>query len=122
LGGIGLREAVMRNTVGVLSALFVIAPILLLSTSPAAAITVDVAKKCRDMAIKTNPREMPGKPYAQAERDFFRQCVANNGHMEYTDAASVLYEPKTTVRKEDVRMSTLLLYVVRTFRILGLAS
>jgi hypothetical protein len=57
------------------------------------------------MAIKAH---MPGKPYAQAERDFFRQCVAKNGQMEYTDAASVLYEPKTTVRTEDVRTSTLL--------------
>ncbi len=90
------------------SALFVTIQILLLSTSPTAAITVDLAKKCRDMAIKAHPRSMPGKPYAQAERDFFRQCVAKNGQIEYTDAASVLYEPKMIVRTEDVRTSTLL--------------
>ena len=60
------------------------------------------------MAIKAHPRAMPGKPYAQAERDFFGQCVAKNGQIEYTDATSVLYEPKTIVRTEDVRTSTLL--------------
>jgi murein L,D-transpeptidase YafK len=105
LGSIGLKQVVMRITAGVFSALFLTAQILLLSTSPTAAITVDLAKKCRDMAIKAHP---PGKPYAQAERDFFRQCVANNGQIEYTDAPSALYEPKTTVRTEDVRTSTLL--------------
>jgi murein L,D-transpeptidase YafK len=98
----------MRNTAIALSALFVTVQILFLSTSPTAAITVDLAKKCRDMAIKAHPPAMPGKPYAQAERDFFRQCVANNGRIEYTDAPSALYEPKTTVRTEDVRTSTLL--------------
>ena len=98
----------MRNTASALSALFVTVQILLLSTSPTAAISVDLAKKCRDMAIKAHPPAMPGKPYAQAERDFFRQCVANNGQIEYTDTPSVLYEPKTTVRTEDVRTSTLL--------------
>jgi murein L,D-transpeptidase YafK len=108
LGDIGLKEVVTRNTASALSALFVTIQILLLSASPTAAISVDLAKKCRDMAIKAHPRAMPGKPYAQAERDFFRQCVAKNGQMEYTDAASVLYEPKTTVRTEDVRTSTLL--------------
>jgi murein L,D-transpeptidase YafK len=98
---------VTRNTASALSALFVTIQILL-SASPTAAISVDLAKKCRDMAIKAHPRAMPGKPYAQAERDFFRQCVAKNGQIEYTDAASVLYEPKTIVRTEDVRTSTLL--------------
>jgi len=98
----------MRNTAIALSALFVTVQILLLSTSPTAAISVDLAKKCRDMAIKAHPPAMPGKPYAQAERDFFRHCVAKNGQIEYTDAPSVLYEPKPTVRTEDVRTSTLL--------------
>ena len=45
--------------------------------SPAVAISVDLAKKCREMAIKAHPPESPGtKAYAQAERDFFRECVA----------------------------------------------
>jgi hypothetical protein len=86
LCGIGLKQVVMRITAGVFSALFVTVQIFLLSTSPTAAITVDLAKKCRDMAIKAHPREMPGKPYAQAERDFFLQCVAKNGQIEDTNA------------------------------------
>jgi hypothetical protein len=108
LADIGSKKVVMQNTASALSALFVTLQILLLSPSPTAAISVDLAKKCRDMAIKAHPLAMPGKPYAQAERDFFRQCVAKNGQIEYTDAASVLYEPKTIVRTEDVRTSTLL--------------
>ena len=98
----------MRDTASALSALFVTVQILLLSTSPTAAISMDLAKKCREMAIKAHPLAMPGKPEAEAERDFFRQCVAKNGQTEYTDAPSVLYEPKQTVRTEDVRTSTLL--------------
>src|ERR1700741_3272041 len=38
------------------SAVFVTVQILLISASPTAAITVDLAKKCRDMAIKAHPR------------------------------------------------------------------
>jgi len=75
LADIGLKEVVTRNTASALSALFVTVQILLLSASPTPAISVDLAKKCRDMAIKAHSRAMPGKPYAQAERDFFRQCV-----------------------------------------------
>jgi murein L,D-transpeptidase YafK len=97
----------MRDTASALSALFVTVQILLLFTSPTAAISVDVAKKCRDMAIKAHPRAMPGKPYAEAERDFFRQCVAK-GQLEYTDAPSVLHEPKPIVRTGDMRTSMLL--------------
>ena len=97
----------MRNTASALSALFVAVQILLLSASPIPAISVDFAKKCRDTAIKAHPLATPGKPYAQAESDFFRRCVAKNGQIEYTDAPNVLYEPKTTVRTEDVRTSTL---------------
>jgi hypothetical protein len=83
---IGSKKVVMRNTASALSALFVTLQILLLSPSPTAAISVDLAKKCRDMAIKAHPLAVPGKPY-EAERDFFRQCVAKNGQIEYTDAA-----------------------------------
>jgi hypothetical protein len=85
LADIGSKKVVMQNTASALSALFVTLQILLLSPSPTAAISVDLAKKCRDMAIKAHPLAMPGKPYAQAERDFFRQCVAKNGQIEYTE-------------------------------------
>jgi hypothetical protein len=38
--------------------------------SPAAAVSADLANRCRTMAIKSHP-PVPGKAYAQAERDFF---------------------------------------------------
>jgi hypothetical protein len=50
-------------------------------TNPAAAITADLAKKCRDMAIKAHPPTLPGAKTgsAQAERDSYRACIANGG-------------------------------------------
>jgi hypothetical protein len=54
--------------------------------SPAAAISADLAKKCREMAIKAHPPEPVGtSPYAQLERDFFSNCVAKNGEAPGSD-------------------------------------
>ena len=68
------------------SAVFVLAAqiFILMAGSPATAITADLAKKCREMAIKAHPPpNSPGnKAYAQAERDFFRECVSKNGQMK----------------------------------------
>jgi hypothetical protein len=74
----------MRN---IFVAAFVLAQILILSASPpAAAISADLAKKCRDMAIKAHPpAEVGTTPYAAAERDFFRDCVSKNGDMPDSD-------------------------------------
>jgi hypothetical protein len=49
--------------------------------APASAITVELAKKCRDMAIKAHPPALPGtkKGSAQAEREFYRSCLSNGG-------------------------------------------
>jgi hypothetical protein len=50
--------------------------------SPAGAITADLAKKCQALAVQAHPPRPAGSsPYAQAERDFFRQCVSRNGDM-----------------------------------------
>ena len=48
----------------------------------------ELANKCRDMAIKSHPPPFPlgNKAYAQAERDFFRTCVAKKGQMPDGDA------------------------------------
>ena len=53
------------------------------AASRADALTAELAKKCRDMAIKSHPPPIPpgNRAYAQAERDFFRECVARNGQM-----------------------------------------
>lgn len=58
-------------------------------TAPAAAISADLANKCRAMAIKAHPPPIPlgSKAYAQAERDFFRECVSKNGEMQGTGQA-----------------------------------
>lgn len=60
---------------------------ILSMTAPASAISADLAIKCRDMAIKAHPPKQPGgkKGYAQAERNFFRLCVSNNGKMPDSD-------------------------------------
>jgi len=71
----------MRNTLTALTVIFAAVHMMtLVPVSPAVAISVEVAKKCRDLAIRAHPPEPAGtKAYAQAERDFFRQCVAKNG-------------------------------------------
>ncbi len=61
---------------------FAMALAVILSTSaPASAITVELAKKCREMSLKAHPPTLPGTKAGsgQAERDFFRACISNNG-------------------------------------------
>lgn len=65
----------------------IVSIVMLLMTAPASAISAELAIKCRDMAIKAHPPKQPGAKagYAQAERDFFRACVSNNGKMPDSD-------------------------------------
>ena len=72
----------MRSISTRLAGVLMLLQFLLLSALPAVAISVDLAKKCREMAIKAHPRPHGHKPYAQAERDFFSECVAKNGQMQ----------------------------------------
>ena len=77
----------MRKFLTALAAVILPAQSIILSaTSPAAAISADLAKKCREMAVKAHPPPIPpgNKAYAQAERDFFRECVSKNGQMQDT--------------------------------------
>jgi hypothetical protein len=57
---------------------------------PAEALTAELAKKCRSMAMKTIPSARPGtKTGAQkAQTEYYRECVAKNGNMDD-------YKPKT---------------------------
>jgi hypothetical protein len=52
---------------------------------PAAAITVELAKKCRASMLKAHPYVLPGNKaaagLAEAQRDYFNKCVANDGNM-----------------------------------------
>jgi len=75
----------MRNILTSSTVFMLAVQIFILSAgSPAAAITADLAKKCREMAVKAHPPPKPpgNKAYAQAERDFFSECVSKNGQME----------------------------------------
>jgi hypothetical protein len=46
------------------------------------AITAELAKKCRELAIKAHPTQPAGsKGYEQAQRDYFKLCVQKNGDM-----------------------------------------
>jgi hypothetical protein len=48
----------------------------------AGSISADLAKKCRALAIKAHPTERAATiPYAQAQRDYFQNCVAKGGNM-----------------------------------------
>lgn len=79
-----LGSASRALTVSVLAAQIVV----LCAASPAAAISADLAKKCRAMALKAHPAPSPpgNKAYAQAERDFFADCVSKNGQMQGAEA------------------------------------
>ena len=49
---------------------------------PVSAISPELAKKCRALAIKAHPPQTAGtKPYATAERELFNRCVLQNGEM-----------------------------------------
>jgi len=55
------------------------------ATQPASAITAELAKKCRALAIKAHPTPTPGSKKTgieKAQRDYFRECVAKDGKTE----------------------------------------
>ena len=48
--------------------------------------TAELAKKCREMAVKAHPTQLAGTtPYAALQREYFRQCVAKGGNMDKSD-------------------------------------
>jgi hypothetical protein len=60
-----------------------IAATVFLQTQPATAISADLAKKCRDLAIKAHPYTLPGMKAGNAEgqRAYFKDCVEKGGNM-----------------------------------------
>jgi hypothetical protein len=48
------------------------------------AISAELARKCRALAIQAHPTQQPGSRYgsAQAQREYFQQCVAKGGNIE----------------------------------------
>ena len=51
---------------------------------PASAITADLAKKCRELALKAHPTPRAGTKTgaAKSQQDYFRNCVAKNGKVD----------------------------------------
>lgn len=54
-----------------------------ISTTPASAITVELANKCREMSLKAFPPQRVGTKSGNAgeSRKYYSDCVANNGVM-----------------------------------------
>ena len=60
-----------------------IAATVFLQTQPATAVSADLAKKCRDLAIKAHPYTVPGMKAGNAEgqRAYFKGCIEKGGNM-----------------------------------------
>jgi len=53
------------------------------TANPAQAISAELAKRCREMAVRAHPPQPAGTTaYAAAERTYFRECVARDGNMQ----------------------------------------
>src|ERR1700722_5412538 len=79
-----MEHSVMRDSLKVIVVLGMLAAVsACLQTRPAMAISVEVAKKCRDMAIRAHPYTLPGfkSGNAEVERSYFKDCVAKGGNM-----------------------------------------
>jgi hypothetical protein len=74
----------MNNFAKTISWFFAAGLVITLSlANPASAITADLAKKCRAMAIEKHPSVPAGTKTgnAKAQRDFYITCITNNGTM-----------------------------------------
>lgn len=82
--GGGVVSVMMRRT-KIMAVLGIsVATFMGAAEKPAGAITAELAKKCRAMAIKAHPYKMPGVQgagTAAAERDYYSQCIARGGNM-----------------------------------------
>ena len=70
----------------------------LITPTASLAITAELARKCRLMAIQAHPTPLPGLKntgVAAAQRNYFNDCVAREGKMDTTDS-----DQKTTPRTD----------------------
>jgi hypothetical protein len=75
-----LLEACDRKSIG---RAILLAAALFGCSGPASAITAEVAKKCRELAIQAHPPQPAATiPYAEAERANFKECVNSTGSLE----------------------------------------
>ena len=77
---------------------------------PASAITADLAKKCREMALKAHPPAPAGSKMtsAKAQQDFYRACVAKNGKMNDSMAGACRSFAGLQVIRPGIARSTIL--------------
>jgi hypothetical protein len=62
----------------------------LAGASPAGAITAELAKKCRAMALKAHPSDpigSKGGTSAKAQRDYYTLCLSRDGDMPASEPA-----------------------------------
>jgi hypothetical protein len=82
----GGKFIAMKKWLKSLAVFIVIASIAyLLTAQEASAISVELAKKCRALAIKAHPAPKVGTKATgadKAQREYFQSCVAKNGKME----------------------------------------
>jgi len=57
------------------------------SMKPAPALTAELAKNCRNLALKAQPYRRAGTAQgtAQAQRDYYRECIAKEGKVDAAD-------------------------------------
>jgi len=60
-----------------------VAALAALPSAAQSAISAELARKCRELAIKAHPTLPAGSKGGaeQAQRDYFRECIAKNGDM-----------------------------------------
>jgi len=89
----------MAATLRRVGALILIIACALPAAKPAPALTAELAKKCRSLALKAQPYRRAGtaKGTAQAQRDYYRECIAKEGKMDGADQPP----PDTTAPNAD---------------------
>lgn len=78
---------------GLAGALFAV-----VTLSPASAVSVDVAKKCRELMVKAYPPVRAGtsKGNTKEQQEYFRTCIARGGNMEQKNDVSL--NPKSSIQ------------------------
>lgn len=74
-----LPSPMIRAALVILAGLGSMQPLIARAAPP----TAELAKKCRELAVKAHPPVPAGskKGTAQAERAYFQKCIANQGKM-----------------------------------------
>ncbi|HTV28358.1 MAG TPA: hypothetical protein VMF32_11300 [Xanthobacteraceae bacterium] len=81
----------MNRTVQLLATTLCLAITVQATATPAFAISLELARKCRAMALQAHPYKLPGEPgpgSAAAERGYYDECVANGGNMPENNSSA----------------------------------